>query len=91
MTRGSRASAPARERPGEHALQRPRAVGLRKQATVEEAHRAQHQRGVAARGALVVLREKRVSVTPLMLDLTDEPMRETVASWPVEGFVRHLA
>ena len=38
-----------------------------------------------------VLREKRVSVTPLMLDLTDEPMRETVASWPVEGFARHPA
>jgi 5'-nucleotidase len=39
----------------------------------------------------VVLREKRVSVTPLMLDLTDEPMRETVASWPVAGFLRHSA
>jgi 5'-nucleotidase len=38
-----------------------------------------------------VLREKRVSVTPLMLDLTDESMRETVASWPVEGFARHPA
>ena len=39
----------------------------------------------------VVLRDRRVSVTPLMLDLTDEPMRETVASWPVEGFARHPA
>ena len=39
----------------------------------------------------VVLREKRVSVTPLMLDLTDEPMREALASWPVEGFVRRPA
>jgi 5'-nucleotidase len=39
----------------------------------------------------VVLRERRVSVTPLMLDLTDEPMRELVASWPVEGFTRHPA
>jgi len=37
----------------------------------------------------VVLRERRVSVTPLMLDLTDEPMRQTVASWRVEGFARH--
>jgi 5'-nucleotidase len=39
----------------------------------------------------VVLRERRVSVTPLMLDLTDEPMLETVASWPVEGFARRPA
>ena len=39
----------------------------------------------------VVLREKRVSVTPLMLDLTDERMREAVASWPVQGFARHRA
>ena len=39
----------------------------------------------------VVLRDRRVSVTPLMLDLTDEPMRETVASWRVEGFARHPA
>jgi 5'-nucleotidase len=39
----------------------------------------------------VVLRERRVSVTPLVLDLTDEPMRETVASWCVEGFARHPA
>jgi 5'-nucleotidase len=38
-----------------------------------------------------VLREQRVSVTPLMLDLTDESMREPVASWPVEGFARHPA
>src|SRR4030042_190656 len=36
-----------------------------------------------------VLREKRVSVTPLMLDLTDEPRRAVVASWTVEGFDRH--
>ena len=33
----------------------------------------------------VVLRDKRVSVTPLMLDLTDEPMREAVASWRGRG------
>jgi 5'-nucleotidase len=39
----------------------------------------------------VVLRERRVSVTPLMLDLTDEPRRALVASWPVEGFARHPA
>ena len=38
-----------------------------------------------------VLREKRVSVTPLMLDLTDEPRRAVVASWTVEGFARHGA
>jgi 5'-nucleotidase len=35
-----------------------------------------------------VLREKRVSVTPLMLDLTDEPARAVVSSWTVEGFAR---
>ena len=39
----------------------------------------------------VVLREKRVSVTPLMLDLTDERMREPLASWPIRGFTRHPA
>jgi 5'-nucleotidase len=39
----------------------------------------------------VVLRERRVSVTPLHLDLTDYPLRERVASWPVEGFTRHPA
>jgi 5'-nucleotidase len=38
-----------------------------------------------------VLREKRVSVTPLMLDLTDEKMRGCVASWTLEGFERHGA
>jgi 5'/3'-nucleotidase len=36
-----------------------------------------------------VLREKRVSVTPLSLDLTDDAMREVVAEWTVGGFVRH--
>jgi 5'-nucleotidase len=35
-----------------------------------------------------VLRERRVSVTPLQLDLTDEPMRAVVARWAVEGFPR---
>ena len=35
-----------------------------------------------------VLREARVSVTPLQLDLTDEPMRAVVAGWAVEGFRR---
>jgi 5'-nucleotidase len=39
----------------------------------------------------VVLRDRRVSVTPLVLDLTDEPMLETVAAWRVEGFARHPA
>jgi len=34
----------------------------------------------------VVLRDKRVSVTPLMLDLTDEKSRARVASWTLEGF-----
>jgi 5'-nucleotidase len=38
-----------------------------------------------------VLREKRVSVTPLMLDLTDEPARAVVSSWTVEGFARRGA
>jgi 5'-nucleotidase len=36
-----------------------------------------------------VLREKRVSVTPLHLDLTDDAMRERVARWSVAGFARH--
>jgi 5'-nucleotidase len=36
----------------------------------------------------VVLREKRISVTPLMLDLTDEPMRAVVESWTIDGFER---
>ena len=39
----------------------------------------------------VVLREKRVSVTPLSLDLTDDRMREVVSGWSVEGFARHGA
>ena len=33
-----------------------------------------------------VLREKRVSVTPLMLDLTDEKSRNRVAAWSLDGF-----
>jgi 5'-nucleotidase len=33
-----------------------------------------------------VLREKRVSVTPLMLDLTDEKTRSRVSGWTLEGF-----
>ncbi len=33
-----------------------------------------------------VLREKRVSVTPLMLDLTDEKTRGRVSGWTLEGF-----
>lgn len=36
----------------------------------------------------VVLRDKRVSVTPLMLDLTDEKTRPRVAAWTLEGFRR---
>jgi 5'-nucleotidase len=36
-----------------------------------------------------VLRENRVSVTPLHLDLTDDAMRERVAGWSVGGFARH--
>ena len=39
----------------------------------------------------VVLREKRVSVTPLLLDLTDESMLEALSSWRLEGFSRHPA
>jgi 5'-nucleotidase len=38
-----------------------------------------------------VLRERRVSVTPLMLDLTDDAMRAEVARWTLEGFERHDA
>ena len=34
----------------------------------------------------VVLRERLISVTPLMLDLTDEEMREQVSGWRIEGF-----
>ncbi len=37
----------------------------------------------------VVLRDGRVSVTPLSLDLTDDAMREVVAAWSVDGFSRH--
>ena len=37
----------------------------------------------------VVLRERRVSVTPLHLDLTDEPMRAKVAQWSLDGFRRY--
>jgi 5'-nucleotidase len=33
-----------------------------------------------------VLRERRVSVTPLQLDLTDDALREHVAGWRLEGF-----
>jgi 5'-nucleotidase len=36
----------------------------------------------------VVLRERKVSVTPLMLDLTDEAMRSEVGHWRLEGFRR---
>jgi 5'/3'-nucleotidase len=36
----------------------------------------------------VVLRQKRISVTPLQLDLTDDDMLSRVASWPVDGFAR---
>ena len=37
----------------------------------------------------VVLRDRRVSVTPLQLDLTDEAMRRQVTNWPVSGFRRY--
>jgi 5'-nucleotidase len=36
----------------------------------------------------VVLRQKRISVTPLQLDLTDDDMLSRVANWPVDGFAR---
>src|SRR5262249_25173271 len=36
----------------------------------------------------VVLRQKRISVTPLQLDLTDDDMLPRVAGWPVDGFAR---
>jgi 5'-nucleotidase len=35
-----------------------------------------------------VLRDRLVSVTPLMLDLTDDAMREEVSGWSVDGFER---
>jgi 5'-nucleotidase len=46
---------------------------------------------IAGSDCNVVLREKRVSVTPLTLDLTDEARRALVASWPIVGFDRHPA
>jgi len=36
----------------------------------------------------VVFREQLVSVTPLQLDLTDQPMRKTLAEWSLPGFER---
>jgi len=36
----------------------------------------------------VVLRDRRVSVTPLQLDLTDEAMRAEIARWPVGDYER---
>ena len=39
----------------------------------------------------VVLRQRRISVTPLQLDLTDDGMLPRVAAWPVDGFTRHRA
>ena len=38
-----------------------------------------------------VLRERRVSVTPLMLDLTDEARRKELGQWSLEGFRRYEA
>jgi 5'-nucleotidase len=35
-----------------------------------------------------VLRDRRVSVTPLQLDLTDDALRERVAAWTLEGFTQ---
>jgi 5'/3'-nucleotidase len=35
-----------------------------------------------------VLRDRRVSVTPLQLDLTDDALRERVAGWTLEGFTQ---
>jgi 5'-nucleotidase len=37
----------------------------------------------------VVLREKRVSVTPLHLDLTDKAMRPTIGEWRLDGYERY--
>jgi 5'-nucleotidase len=36
----------------------------------------------------VVFREQLVSVTPLQLDLTDQPMRATLTEWSLPGFER---
>jgi 5'/3'-nucleotidase len=37
----------------------------------------------------VVLRERRISVTPLHMDLTDQATRERIATWAVDGFERY--
>jgi len=36
-----------------------------------------------------VLRERRISVTPLHFDLTDQAMRTLISGWQVDGFERH--
>jgi 5'-nucleotidase len=36
----------------------------------------------------VVLRERRVSVTPLHLNLTDDASRQVVSAWPVPGWTQ---
>ena len=36
-----------------------------------------------------VLDEQRISVTPVLLDLTDLPRMEELMRWPVDGFERH--
>ncbi len=38
-----------------------------------------------------VLRDRLVSVTPLQLDLTHEPLRQVVSSWTLEGFRQEKA
>jgi 5'/3'-nucleotidase len=37
----------------------------------------------------VVLRERRISVTPLHMDLTDQSTRARIAGWQVDGFERY--
>jgi len=48
----------------------------------------QHE-DIAGSDCNVVLREQRVSVTPIHFDLTDEPMRVLLLGWQVEGFERY--
>ena len=47
-----------------------------------------HHEDIPGSDCNVVLRERLVSVTPLMLDLTDEEMRREVEGWRIEGFER---
>ena len=47
-----------------------------------------HHEDIPGSDCNAVLRERLVSVTPLMLDLTDEEMRREVEGWRIDGFER---